>query len=146
MAMHTRRAGEEEGSHNDRRVDVLNQHEVRLSILEASHKESVDARNAHSRAIEELNRNLHETATALREGISAFASKVDTLIAQIKIGFYVVSLGTTVVVFLFGAFMAYNKELDEKYINHSKKMSEQIESTELDVQNLQNKKVIKASK
>ncbi len=139
MVTHTRRAGEEEGSHNDRRVDVLNQHEVRLSILEASHKENVDARHAHSRAIEELNKNLHETATALRDGISAFAGKVDTLIAQIKIGFYVVSLGTTVVVFLFGAFMSYNKELDEKYLNHSQQISQ-------DIIELQNKKVIKASK
>lgn len=124
----------------DRRINLLNDHEVRLSILEAAHKETIDARHAHSKAIEELNRNLHDTATALREGIGAFAKKVDVLVAQIKIGFYVISAGVTVVVFLFGAFISYNKELDKKYLANSKSMTEQIESTEIDAQNLQNKR------
>jgi hypothetical protein len=142
----SRRAGEIPDSHGDRRVDVLNSLNVRVSVLESHHNDSIDARNAHSKAIDELNHNLHETTSALRDGLSSFNAKFETLMGQFKIGFLIITIGATVFVSLFTAFIVYNKDLDEKYMKHSEAISEQVNSSELDIQDLQNKKVIKASK
>ncbi len=143
---YNRRAGEAQNDHSDRRVDIVNGLNVRLSILEAAHKETVNARVAHSKAIEDLNRSLNATASALREGLTAFNAKFEGLMSLIKVGFYIICTGITVVIFLISVFVAYNKELDEKYQHTQNSLVKQMESTDTDIQDLKNKKVIKASK
>ena len=149
----TRRAGDKPVEIDDRRIGILNDHEVRISVLETAHNNTVAVREAHSKAIDELNKSLHETAISLREGLANFAAKFDSLISQIKVGFYIISIGCTVFVFVAGAFFAYNKELDERYLNRSEAMQEQVDEKESDIENLNTElkkikklKVIRGSK
>ena len=129
----------------DRRIDILNAHEVRIAILEAAHNDTVVVREAHSKAIDELNKSLHETAMALREGLSNFTAKFDSLISQIKIGFYIISIGCTVFVFIVGAFFAYNKELDEKYLHQSNEIQKQVSMKDSEIENI-NEELTKLNK
>ncbi len=131
--MATRQVGDGREDVIDRRTDLLNSHEVRLSILEDAHRNSLQERQQHSKAIQELNKSLHETVITLKEGLALFNGKFESLLMQIKIGFYVLSAACTVAVFLFGAFIAYNQQLDEKYLDHSKQVTK-------DITELQNKK------
>ena len=137
--MATRRIGDTLANTSERRIDVLNSHETRISVLESNYRDSLHERQQHSKAIDELNKSLHDTVMTLREGLAVFNGKFDSLFAQIKIAFYILSVGCTVVIFLIGSFIAYNKQLDDKYLNHSQQVSQ-------DISELQNKKVIKASK
>jgi hypothetical protein len=159
-----RRAGDkpiESEESEERRIDIINRHEVRIAILEAAHKDTVDSREAHSRAIDELNKNLHDTASALREGLAAFTLKFDSLISQIKTGFFIITTGCAAVIFLAGVFFTYSKELDEKYLHNSKVMQEnmqeqlqqQVAEKESDIDDINNEltklkklKVIRGSK
>lgn len=129
MTTRTRRAGDVQTDEQtaERRTDLLNGLNVRVAVLEAAHKEIVEAKQSQSKAIEELDDALHDTASALREGLSQFSLKFDALIIQIKLGFYIISVGCSLVIFLGGLFIAYDKTLDEKYLQHANTFKQQTE-------------------
>lgn len=114
---------------NDRRMDIVNEHDRRIAILEAFHADSIIKSNSQSLAIESLIRNMHATEIELKEGITTFNLKFDALISQVRVAFYIVSAGCTIFLFLFSTFINYNQELDTKYlknINNSTELQKKL--------------------
>jgi len=106
---------------SDRRVDVLNSINIRLSLLEAARMEAQKNADDHADSIRELNKCFNEVSTNLQLGIQAFNTKFDSMISQFKIAFIVVCTGCTTFVVLFGAFVAFNNDLDTKFLHQDHK-------------------------
>jgi hypothetical protein len=102
---------------SDRRVDILNSINVRLSLLEDARREAQKNADNHSDSIRELNQCFNDLSTNLKLGLQNFNSKFDSMITQFKIAFIIVCTGCTVFVFLFGAFIAFNNDLDTKFLH-----------------------------
>lgn len=102
---------------SDRRVDVLNSINLRLSLLEDARREAQKNADNHSDSIRELNQCFNDLSTNLKLGLQNFNSKFDSMITQFKIAFIIVCTGCTVFVVLFGAFVAFNNDLDTKFLH-----------------------------
>jgi len=113
-------------SSSDRRVDVLNSINIRLSLLEAARMEAQKNADEHASSIRELNKCFNDLSHNLQIGIQTFNNKFDSMISQFKIAFIIVCTGCTTFVVLFGAFVAYNNDLDTKFIHQDHKKQIEI--------------------
>lgn len=95
----------------DRRTDIINQLNIRLSVLESNHTEQVRARMHNDDAIADLLKSNLATVLAL----NTISSKFDTLISQFTLGFKILSAGAVIIASIMGAFWTYSNALDMKY-------------------------------
>jgi hypothetical protein len=98
-------------STEDRRTDILNNLQIRLAVLEATHTELMNSRLTHAAVLDKL--NTQDTALVL--SLNSISIKFDDLIKQIGMGIKIVLTCTAVLTAILGAFYNYSKDLDERY-------------------------------
>lgn len=113
----------------DRRSDILNSLNIRVSVLEAEHLDLVRVRLKHELHIEKLTLQDTEMLAAL----NSISAKFDGLISQFTIGFRVIVACSVLVTTIIGAFWTYSHSLDMKYAPKIDLVSKQVDQVEADV-------------
>ena len=98
-------------SPNDRRTDIINNLQIRLSVLEATHTELMSSRLTHAALLDKLSNQ----DTTLVISLNSIIIKFDDLIKQINMGFKVMVACASVLATIIGAFYVYSRDLDARY-------------------------------
>jgi hypothetical protein len=109
----------------DRRIDIVNELNMRVTILEAAHNEVVRARMHYDTVIESLTKDDNKMVLELQ----LISSKFDALLKQFALGFKLLSVAAVVVVTVIGAFWTYSNMLDAKYAKRSEVVDKAILGT-----------------
>lgn len=158
----------------ERRVDIVNDLNVRIAILEAAHTEVMRVRAQNDNVIDGLLKRDVDLLLAL----NSMTGKFDRLIGQFSIGYKVLASCCGVIVIVIGAFWAWQHELDMKYmpkmdqavrnlsentqtlkkqnavfsnissniVDQVKQQNDAVQDVAEDITAIKNKRVIKASK
>lgn len=109
----------------DRRIDIVNELNLRVAILEAAHNEVVRARERYDTVIESLTKDDNKMVLQLQ----VISGKFDALLKQFALGFRLLSVAAVVVVTVIGAFWTYSNMLDAKYAKRSEVVDKAILGT-----------------
>jgi methyl-accepting chemotaxis protein len=101
----------EQLSANDRRTDIINNLQIRLSVLEATHNSLLNTGLTHAALIDKLSNQ----DTTLVISLNSISIKFDDLIKQISVGIKIVLICTSVLSAIIAAFYSYSKDLDSRY-------------------------------
>jgi hypothetical protein len=107
----------------ERRVDVLNNLVVRVTVLEEKSNDHIISIKNHETVIDKLLDQDHDLLISLNQIASkleiatvSIGAKSDKLIGQFNTGFKVLSVCTGALIVAIGAFYTYSKDLDAKYM------------------------------
>ena len=125
----------------DRRVDILNNLVVRVTVLEEKSNDHISTIKSHDVIIDKLIHQDHELLTSLNQiaaklelATVSIGAKSDKLIGQFNIGFKVLSACTGALILSIGGFYTYSKDLDAKYMPKFDKI---VNNTALQKDNLE---------
>jgi len=112
-------------NNSDRRIDLLNNLDTRVSVLESEHIETVRARLSHADIISKLNQRDNEITLALQ----SIGDKFDALIGKFSSGFKILCVFCTILCTSVAAFWIWSHDLDNKYQPKIERMITATEST-----------------